>query len=97
VPIGIAILATEFIWAKRLLDNLKEQGDRLAKHSDSFSKRIPKWAGVVAVPLWCAGWFGLWWVLREHGLISSVVAATAFGTSFPFSVWVFRLLRRKKA
>lgn len=29
IPIGLAILASEFVWARRLLDNLKERGSRL--------------------------------------------------------------------
>jgi len=37
IPIGLAILATEFVWARRLLDNLKERGRDLVgkrKRSD---------------------------------------------------------------
>ena len=26
IPVGLAILATEFVWARRLLDNMKERG-----------------------------------------------------------------------
>jgi tellurite resistance protein TerC len=26
IPLGVAILATEFVWARRLLDNMKERG-----------------------------------------------------------------------
>ena len=29
IPVGLAILATEFVWARRLLDNLKERGRQL--------------------------------------------------------------------
>jgi hypothetical protein len=28
IPLGLAILATEFVWAKRLMDRAKEQGRR---------------------------------------------------------------------
>jgi uncharacterized protein (TIGR02611 family) len=38
IPVGLAILATEFVWARRLLDNLKERGRDLVgkrKRSDS--------------------------------------------------------------
>ena len=31
IPIGLAILATEFIWAKRLLDTVKERIARIRK------------------------------------------------------------------
>jgi uncharacterized protein (TIGR02611 family) len=29
IPVGLAILASEFIWARRLIDHLKERGSRL--------------------------------------------------------------------
>ena len=29
IPLGLAILASEFVWARRLLDNLKERGRQL--------------------------------------------------------------------
>jgi uncharacterized protein (TIGR02611 family) len=29
IILGLGILAAEFVWARRLLDSLKEQGDRL--------------------------------------------------------------------
>lgn len=31
IPIGLAILATEFIWARNLLDKVKERIDRMRK------------------------------------------------------------------
>lgn len=31
IPIGLAILATEFIWAKKLLDSVKERIERMRK------------------------------------------------------------------
>ena len=31
IPVGLAILATEFVWARRLLDNLKERGRQLVR------------------------------------------------------------------
>ena len=31
IPIGLAILATEFIWAKKLLDTVKERIQRMRK------------------------------------------------------------------
>lgn len=38
IPIGLAILATEFIWAKRLLDRVKKQARAF---SDNFTKKRP--------------------------------------------------------
>jgi uncharacterized protein (TIGR02611 family) len=33
IPIGLAILATEFIWARKLLDTVKERIERMRKKS----------------------------------------------------------------
>ena len=33
IPVGLAILATEFVWARRLLENLKERGRNLVGKS----------------------------------------------------------------
>jgi tellurite resistance protein TerC len=33
IPIGLAILATEFIWARKLLDKVKERIERMRKKS----------------------------------------------------------------
>lgn len=35
IPIGLAILATEFVWARRLLKKVK---DRIAKEKENFNK-----------------------------------------------------------
>ena len=35
IPIGLAILATEFIWARKLLDRVKERIERMRKGSNS--------------------------------------------------------------
>lgn len=95
VPIGIAILATEFIWAKRLLDQLKEQGDRLARYTDRMSASVPAWVAWLAVVLWPCLWGGLWWLLKshDHKALAAVVMASAFGCSFPFAIWAWRKLR----
>ena len=35
IPIGLAILATEFLWARKLLDRVKERIVRMRKGSNS--------------------------------------------------------------
>jgi uncharacterized protein (TIGR02611 family) len=32
IALGLGVLAAEFVWARRLLDRLKEQGERLKDH-----------------------------------------------------------------
>ena len=98
VPIGIAILATEFLWAKRLLDRLKEQGDKLARTSDRLSASIPKWVAWLAAFVWPCAWGALWWALKSNDrtVLASIVLATGSGLSFPFGIWVWRKVRGKK-
>ena len=38
IPIGLGILATEFIWAQRLLHNLKQRGRELLNRNSAASK-----------------------------------------------------------
>ena len=35
IPVGLAILATEFLWARKLLDRVKERIERMRKGSNS--------------------------------------------------------------
>jgi len=39
VPVGLTILATEFIWARKLLDTVKERVARFRKGNGCQSKR----------------------------------------------------------
>lgn len=49
VPIGLALLATEFLWAKRLLDRFKY----LQTQADNLSTKTPLWlVPVVIVAFW---------------------------------------------
>ena len=44
IPLGLAILATEFLWARRLLESLKS---RLADaHSAASRANLPRWLRV---------------------------------------------------
>lgn len=43
VPIGLAILATEFIWAQRLQKRLREQTRRLTNVADDIAARTSPW------------------------------------------------------
>lgn len=39
IPIGLAILATEFVWARRLLDRMKKQVNRLRPNAPDTPAR----------------------------------------------------------
>jgi uncharacterized protein (TIGR02611 family) len=40
IPIGLAILATEFIWAKKLLKKFKEKVDTFSKSAKNVKKKL---------------------------------------------------------
>ena len=40
IPIGLAILATEFIWAKKLLKKFKDKVDLLSKSAKNVKKKL---------------------------------------------------------
>ena len=40
IPIGLAILATEFIWAKKLLKKFKEKVDSISKSAKNVKKKL---------------------------------------------------------
>lgn len=37
IPLGLSILATEFIWAKKMIDKFKEQFEKLKKKNSKTS------------------------------------------------------------
>ena len=39
IPVGLAILATEFIWARKLLDRVKERIERIRKGNGCQNKQ----------------------------------------------------------
>ena len=40
IPIGLAILATEFIWAKKLLKKFKEKVDSFSESAKNVKKKL---------------------------------------------------------
>jgi len=40
IPIGLGILATEFIWAKKLLKKFKEKVDSISKSAKNVKKKL---------------------------------------------------------
>jgi len=62
-PLGLAILATEFIWARRLLLRLKEQSAALQKRANTIASRTPLWLVLLAG----AGFGIAVWLLADRG------------------------------
>lgn len=50
IPIGLALLASEFVWAKRLLDQYTDRASRLGlKAGNAVAKRTPLWVIPVVI------------------------------------------------
>lgn len=68
VFVGLAVLATEFVWAERLLDWAKHQAGRAKDRAlDPRVRRRNKWLAAVLLVLSAAG--GAWYLSR-YGLSS---------------------------
>jgi len=102
VPIGVAILATEFVWARALFERGKVLAENITARSDRVSRRIPRWIAFPALILfygfWTAVYFGFWtdfYFGLKPGFMRGFAIATAFGLSFPVLAWAYRLLTRR--
>jgi hypothetical protein len=52
-PIGLAILASEFVWAKKLTNQIKERSGPLRDATQQLALKTPKW---VPIPVSLAYW-----------------------------------------
>ncbi|MBL0869703.1 MAG: hypothetical protein IBJ18_03910 [Phycisphaerales bacterium] len=101
VPIGVAILATEFAWARTLMQRLKDLFNLFTRISDESTRWFPFWS-VPFLILGYAGFFtGLWFLCAGYEKLQWFITATGFGLAFPFSVFIFRVVKthlaKKKA
>lgn len=88
VPVGLGILATEFVWAKRLLDEFKSRSNALQEKAETLSKRTPIWL----VPVVVAAFWTLAVVMAHHGPIKPPwkVYVIAGGMFIPVAYWGYR-------
>jgi hypothetical protein len=99
VPMGLVILATEFVWAKRILDNLKDITQQLAQTGDRVGARIPRWSllpiTIAYYSLWLAA-YSLALRFTDWRFLQMFCLFTCWGLSLPFLTWVFRTARRTR-
>lgn len=97
VPIGLAILATEFIWARKLLNQLKERTQQLQDQADRLARRTSPWLVPPAVVVY---WTGMWAIWKyalggsTHKLL--FLAPIAIFTFVPIGYWSFRVVTQRK-
>lgn len=96
VAFGLGILATEFIWAQRLLADLKNRTQALATRADTMAKGTPIWVVPLVVVGYFAGAGGLAWLLhRELGAKPFIILTIAAGMFLPIGYWAYRTVRRR--
>lgn len=92
VPIGLGLLATEFIWARRLLETLRAQSDVVQRRTDEVIRRT----SILIVPMIVAGYWvsvvaASLWVPIKKPVVFWVVACSAF---LPLAVWAWSAVIR---
>lgn len=91
VPIALGLLATEFVWAKTLLDRLKTGVFNLSDRADEFVDRTTVWM----VPLIIVGYWLVAFGAREVIHIPWTLWFVIFGSPFtPLAAWAVRYIRR---
>ncbi len=89
IPMGLVILASEFVWAKKLLKIFTEKSLQLAEQGDKVGASFPKW---VLMPIILA-YYGFWSIMviySPNAGLTLFYNCTCFGLSFPFLAWVIR-------
>jgi tellurite resistance protein TerC len=93
IPIGVAILATEFMWAQAVYARGKRLAENVTKRSDRVSKSLPRWVAFPVLLAFYGFWFWMYEIWEAPGW-RTFVMASAFGGSFPILAWAYRLIRR---
>lgn len=88
VPIGFAILGTEFLWARRLQMRIQSQAGALAKRADRFASRSSPWL----VPPVLIGLFAAVYAIAHLAPIHRpwLVWVASLGAWIPVLYWAFR-------
>lgn len=95
VPIGIAILATEFTWAQKLMIWMKQLLEWSNGLGDAASKRLAWWSVGPILLAYAALWAGLYWVVGDAPRLQFFFLMTAFGLAFPLCLFLFRIVRTR--
>lgn len=90
VPLGLAILATEFIWARRLLNSLKAQTQAMAAKADQVAAKTSPVLAVCVMAGALAGVIGL----AHFGPYSTrLVYMIGAGPLLAIGYWTWRTIR----
>ena len=86
---GLGLLATEFVWARRLLLQLRDQAEKFGKRTDLITKRT----GIWPVPVIIVGYLALGYVVVRYGILRYEIAmAVIGGFAFPVAMVLMRMV-----
>lgn len=92
-PIGLALIASEFAWARRLLTQVQQRATVLTDRTDSLGKQS---SPLIILPVFAAYW-GLVWFIAEFGPIPSpVIWAVSFPLFTPIALWAWATYRYRR-
>lgn len=92
-PLGLAILASEFVWAQRLAAQIKQRSGPLREATERVAKGTPRW---VVIPV-CAAYWAATVPIELFTPIPSIVLWPAASILFaPIFLWATLVLRAAK-
>ncbi len=87
---GLAVLATEFVWAKRLLNKVKDQGRAMAERADKVASRTSPWLVAPVVIVFVGAVFALaHYVFTRH---TSLVYLVSIGPAIAIGYWAYKTI-----
>lgn len=91
---GLMILATEFLWAKRLVMKMRRQAHSMANTTEDLARRSSPWAIPPVLLIHAAVFLALYeWV---NVLPDVFVISTYFGTLLMVGFWAWRVIARHR-
>lgn len=89
-PIGLAILASEFVWARKLALQIKERSGPLREATQRVANATPKW---LVIPV-CLLYWSAMVLLELKSPVPSMVLWPAASICFtPIFLWAYLVLR----
>jgi Putative transmembrane protein (PGPGW) len=93
-PLGLAIIATEFVWAKRLRDKMLQRTTGVRGHLDMLAAKTSLWI----LPLvWVGYWAGVTLVALYDPVPPWIVWPLASMLFTPFFFWTYRTVALYRA
>jgi hypothetical protein len=93
-PIGLAILASEFVWARRLTLQIRERTGPLRNATQRVANATPRW---IVIPVFVAFWGVVVATFVWSPVPSVVLWPAASILSAPLFLWAYLVLRSARA